>query len=299
MSTLASGLSYLDLHFYGVKGVIAAVILHGPGGAAIIDPGPSSTLPALRPGSRALVWRCPTSQHPADPYPPRSRGRHRQPGHENPRCVYVHEKGAPHDRSVKADGSATRLWGHEMDRLGDMRRVGEPHRFAGGERIAAGGANSTSHTPGHAPHHVSYFSRDTGLPLSEHRWRAAAGGRFIMPPTPPPDIDLGQARQLGAHSAGIRNALRHAFRPVRAGRGSSHRDGGSPRPDERPGEGLAGAAGHRRRSRGVVYGRDPAGTAPPHDRIRRAGVRGCRTVRSELARAGTVRAEDNEMIIWN
>ena len=50
MITLASGLSYLDLHFYGVKGVIASVILHGPGGAAIIDPGPSSTLPALRAG---------------------------------------------------------------------------------------------------------------------------------------------------------------------------------------------------------------------------------------------------------
>ena len=48
MITLASGLSYLDLNFYGVKGVIASVILHGPGGAAIIDPGPSSTLPVLR-----------------------------------------------------------------------------------------------------------------------------------------------------------------------------------------------------------------------------------------------------------
>ena len=50
MITLASGLSYLDLNFYGVKGVIASVILHGPGGVAIIDPGPSSTLPALRAG---------------------------------------------------------------------------------------------------------------------------------------------------------------------------------------------------------------------------------------------------------
>ena len=50
MITLASGLSYLDLHFYDVNGVIASVILHGPGGVAIIDPGPSSTLPALRAG---------------------------------------------------------------------------------------------------------------------------------------------------------------------------------------------------------------------------------------------------------
>ena len=55
MITLASGLSYLDLNFYGVKGVIASVILHGPGGAAIIDPGPSSTLPALRAGLDGVV----------------------------------------------------------------------------------------------------------------------------------------------------------------------------------------------------------------------------------------------------
>jgi len=44
MITLAAGLSYLDLNFSRVNGVIASVILHGPGGAAIIDPGPSSTL---------------------------------------------------------------------------------------------------------------------------------------------------------------------------------------------------------------------------------------------------------------
>ena len=50
MITLASGLSYLDLNFYNTSGVIASVILHGPGGVAILDPGPSSTLPALRAG---------------------------------------------------------------------------------------------------------------------------------------------------------------------------------------------------------------------------------------------------------
>ena len=47
MITLASGLSYLDLNFLGVPGVIATAVVHGPGGVALIDPGPSSTLPAL------------------------------------------------------------------------------------------------------------------------------------------------------------------------------------------------------------------------------------------------------------
>jgi len=39
---------YLDLDFLGVPRIIATVVLHGPGGAVLIDPGPSSTLPALR-----------------------------------------------------------------------------------------------------------------------------------------------------------------------------------------------------------------------------------------------------------
>jgi glyoxylase-like metal-dependent hydrolase (beta-lactamase superfamily II) len=48
MNTLASGLSYVDLNFLGVPRIIATVAVAGPGGVALIDPGPSSTLPALR-----------------------------------------------------------------------------------------------------------------------------------------------------------------------------------------------------------------------------------------------------------
>ena len=50
MITLASGVSYTDVQFIGLPGIIASVVLHGPGGAAIIDPGPTSTLPALGAG---------------------------------------------------------------------------------------------------------------------------------------------------------------------------------------------------------------------------------------------------------
>ena len=50
MEILSSGLGYFDLNFLGVSRIIATVVLHGPGGAALIDPGPSSTLPMLRAG---------------------------------------------------------------------------------------------------------------------------------------------------------------------------------------------------------------------------------------------------------
>ena len=48
MITLSSGLSYFDLNFMDLPRIIAAGVVHGAGGVALIDPGPSSTLPRLR-----------------------------------------------------------------------------------------------------------------------------------------------------------------------------------------------------------------------------------------------------------
>jgi glyoxylase-like metal-dependent hydrolase (beta-lactamase superfamily II) len=198
MITLATGLSYLDLNFCHVKGAIASVILHGPGGAAIIDPGPSSTLPALREGLagagialadvRAILLTHIHLDH---------AGATGTLAGENPALrVYVHEKGAAHmaDPS-KLIASATRLWGDEMDALwGEMRPVPESQLeiLRGGERITGGGRDlDVAYTPGHASHHVSYFSADTGIAfVGDTAGVRLQAGRFVMPPTPPPDIDL-------------------------------------------------------------------------------------------------------------
>ena len=198
MITLASGLSYLDLNFYGVNGVIASVILHGAGGAAIIDPGPSSTLPALRAGLeraglaladvRVILLTHIHLDH---------AGATGTLVRENPALsVHVHETGAPHMVDpAKLIASATRLWGDEMDRLwGEMRPVPADNLVVlrGGERLAAGGRDlDVAYTPGHASHHVSYYSADTGIAfVGDTAGVRLQAGRFIMPPTPPPDIDL-------------------------------------------------------------------------------------------------------------
>jgi glyoxylase-like metal-dependent hydrolase (beta-lactamase superfamily II) len=198
MITLAAGLSYLDLNFCDVEGVIASAILHGPGGAAIIDPGPSSTLPALRAGLdragitvadvRAILLTHIHLDH---------AGAAGTLVRENPAMrVYVHEKGAPHMVDpAKLIASATRLWGDEMDRLwGDMRPVPAEKlvTLRGGERLTAGGRDlDVAYTPGHASHHVSYFSADTGIAfVGDTAGVRLQAGRVILPPTPPPDIDL-------------------------------------------------------------------------------------------------------------
>ncbi|HMB80283.1 MAG TPA: MBL fold metallo-hydrolase [Vicinamibacterales bacterium] len=212
MITLASGLSYLDLNFYGVKGVIASVIVQGPGGVAIIDPGPSSTLPVLRAGlDRAGIALADVRVILLTHIHLDHAGATGTLVQENPALrVYVHEKGAPHmvDPS-KLMASATRLWGHEMDRLwGDMRPVpaGNLAILGGGERLAAGGREfDVTYTPGHASHHVSYFSADTGIAfVGDTAGVRLQSGRFIMPPTPPPDIDLDAWRESVARIGGWR-----------------------------------------------------------------------------------------------
>ncbi len=198
MDTLASGLSYLDLNFLGVPRVIATVVLHGPGGVALIDPGPSSTLPALRAGLeragmavadvRSILLTHIHLDH---------AGAVGTLVHENPGIrVYVHENGAPHMIDpAKLVASAARLWGDEMDRLwGAFRPVPADTLvvLTGGERIAAAGRDlEVAYTQGHASHLVSFFNADTGIAfVGDTAGIRLTPGAFIMPPAPPPDIDL-------------------------------------------------------------------------------------------------------------
>jgi glyoxylase-like metal-dependent hydrolase (beta-lactamase superfamily II) len=198
MISLASGVSYVDVHFLNRRGLIASVILHGPGGVAIIDPGPTSTLPTLRRALedaglsladvRSLLLTHIHLDH---------AGAVGTLVRERPDLrVYVHEKGVPHivDPSMLL-ASATRLFGEHMDRLwGEVRPVPESNIrvLRGGERITAGGRDfDVAYTPGHASHHVSYFSRDTGVAfVGDTAGVRLLPGGINVPPTPPPDIDL-------------------------------------------------------------------------------------------------------------
>jgi glyoxylase-like metal-dependent hydrolase (beta-lactamase superfamily II) len=110
--------------------------------------------------------------------------------------VIVHEKGAPHmAEPEKLIASATRLYGADMDRLwGEFLPVpcDSMTILRGGEQVSAGGrALKVIYTPGHASHHVSFLVEDTGVAMvgDTAGVRLRAGG-FVMPPTPPPDVDV-------------------------------------------------------------------------------------------------------------
>lgn len=198
MHRLATGISYFDLKFRQTPRIIATVVLQGPGGVALLDPGPTSTLPTLREElGRAGITIADLTVLVLTHIHLDHAGATGTLVKENPRLkVYVHERGAPHlINPEKLLASATRLYGDAMDRLwGEVCAVpGEVIvALLGGERIEVGGRElDVEYTPGHASHHVSFFNPETGIAFvgdTAGIKRTATG--YVLPPTPPPDVDL-------------------------------------------------------------------------------------------------------------
>lgn len=198
MTPLAPGLDFFDLNFIGQPGIIATGLLHGAGGVALVDPGPTTCLPTLRSALAArgfstadVRWILLTHIH-LDHAActgvllaecPKAR-------------VLVHERGVPHmvDPS-KLLASATRLYGADMERLwGEIRPVPAANIDAIGDRAhatIAGHDIDIAWTPGHAWHHVSYFATAAKIAfVGDTAGICRPSGRVVLPPTPPPDIDL-------------------------------------------------------------------------------------------------------------
>ena len=199
MPTLAlgTGLDYFDLYFLGEPGIIAAGLVSGPDGVAVIDPGPSTCLATLKKQLEArgapladvraillthihldhagatgsLLRDCPNA------------------------TVFVHEKGARHlvDPSKLID-SAARLYAPDMERLwGEILPVpAERLQIIGDEHLRVAGHDiDVARTPGHASHHLSFFFPDSGVAfVGDTAGICRQSGRVVLPPTPPPDIDL-------------------------------------------------------------------------------------------------------------
>ncbi|HET7053237.1 MAG TPA: MBL fold metallo-hydrolase [Solirubrobacterales bacterium] len=158
-------------------------------GDVLVDPGPESSLPTLldalgdeRP--RALLLTHIHLDHAA------ATGAlvRRWPELE----VYVHERGAPHlIDPTKLLASAERLYGDQMQRLwGEIVPVPEANvkPLAGGERVLG---MRVAYTPGHASHHVSYLHEESGTAfVGDVAAVKIPGVDLVVPPTPPPDIDV-------------------------------------------------------------------------------------------------------------
>jgi glyoxylase-like metal-dependent hydrolase (beta-lactamase superfamily II) len=173
----------IDVHHLGNPLVICCYELDG----VLVDPGPESAhrtlLEALdQPPERILLTHIHFDHAGATGALVR-----RWPDVE----VWVHERGAPHliDPS-RLVASATRIYGDDMQRLwGEVVPIPERNVrvLSGGETI---GPWRVEYTPGHASHHVSYLHEPSGTAFVGDVGGVRVEGGPIIPPTPPPDIDL-------------------------------------------------------------------------------------------------------------
>lgn len=184
-------LTPIDLLHRGERRNVGCYLVDTDDGVALFDCGPASCLPALKAGlgerglelqdvghlllshihfdhagaAGALVREHPTLQ------------------------VHVSAVGAPHlvDPS-RLEMSARRLYGDEFGELwGELVPVPERNiRIVGDDVLGL----ACFPTTGHASHHVSILDDDGTLYAGDAVGVRIAPAHFVLPPTPPPDIDL-------------------------------------------------------------------------------------------------------------
>jgi glyoxylase-like metal-dependent hydrolase (beta-lactamase superfamily II) len=186
VTTLAAGMDYVDLLFLGRPQIIATGVLQSTSGVALVDPGPSTTLDRLLSVLEEKGIRVDDVTHVLLTHIHLDHAGATGTLLDRNGCieVFVHEAGVQHmvDPS-RLLASAGRLYGADMQRV----RV-----LQGGESIVVAGRTlEVAYTPGHASHHVSYFDQASGVAfVGDTAGIRRGAGTFVMPPTPPPDIDL-------------------------------------------------------------------------------------------------------------
>ncbi|MEN8172642.1 MAG: MBL fold metallo-hydrolase [Chloroflexota bacterium] len=189
----------LDLLFQGLPGVIAAYLIPHAHGAVLIESGPGSTIPALE---QSLAQYGFTPENITDVLLTHIHLDHagaagwlaQQGAH-----IHVHQVGAPHlidPRKLLV--SAKRIYLENMDRLwGEFLPVPEDklHILQANDIIEIEGlVFKALDTPGHAYHHMAYLFEGTCFSGDVGGIRLA-GPRFLLLPTPPPELDFGKWRQ--------------------------------------------------------------------------------------------------------
>jgi glyoxylase-like metal-dependent hydrolase (beta-lactamase superfamily II) len=106
-------------------------------------------------------------------------------------AVHVHPRGAPHlaDPS-RLVASTRRIFGERLEELlGEVLPVPQAnlHTIEDGQQI---GALRCAWTPGHASHHIAFLEPDSGVAFCGDLAGVRLAGDVVVPPTPPPEVDL-------------------------------------------------------------------------------------------------------------
>jgi glyoxylase-like metal-dependent hydrolase (beta-lactamase superfamily II) len=181
----------LDVLHLGHERVIGSYLLETEDGLALFDCGPTSCLATLRErlgdegveirDLRHLLLSHIHLDH---------AGAAGALAREHPELqVHVSPLGAPHLRDpAKLEASARRLYGDAFDALwGELVPVPEENLHVTDDDVVG---LACFPTPGHARHHVSYLDEEGTLYSGDAAGVRLAPARFVLPPLPPPDVDL-------------------------------------------------------------------------------------------------------------
>lgn len=188
---MTGGIAPIDLHHGGSDRVVGVYLLDTDDGLALFDSGPASAVPSLKTGLAARGVALTDLRH--------LLLSHIHLDHagatgvlvrEHPALqVHVSEVGAPHlaDPS-RLEASARRLYGDAFDGLwGELAPVPPENIHVAGEVVVG---LECFPSPGHARHHVSLLHPDGTLYAGDSVGVRIAPSRFVLAPTPPPEIDL-------------------------------------------------------------------------------------------------------------
>jgi glyoxylase-like metal-dependent hydrolase (beta-lactamase superfamily II) len=181
----------IDLRFGGRERVIGVYLVETEDGPALFDCGPSTCVGRLKDGLRERGLALTDLRH--------LLLSHIHLDHagaagvlvrEHPGLrVHASEVGAPHLLDPeRLERSARRLYGADFDTLwGELAPVPERNVEVVGRDVLG---LECFPSPGHARHHVCYVDRAGTLYAGDAAGVRIQPARYVMPPTPPPEVDL-------------------------------------------------------------------------------------------------------------
>ena len=181
----------LDLRHLGRERVIGCYLLETDDGLALQDCGPSTCIPELKARLTAHGLELTDLRHlllshiHLDHAGATGTLVREHPGLQ----VHVSAIGAPHlvDPS-RLEASARRLYGETFDTLwGELAPVPQENVHEVGPEVLG---LECFPTPGHASHHVCYLDGEGMLYAGDAAGVRIVPSRFVLPPTPPPEVDL-------------------------------------------------------------------------------------------------------------
>ncbi|HEX9011504.1 MAG TPA: MBL fold metallo-hydrolase [Holophagaceae bacterium] len=184
--------SLLDLHFQA-EGTVGAFLVRTSEGPVLVETGPESLVGHLEAAVQAQGFDLADIRHVFVTHVHLDHAGAAWRLARSGARIYVHPKGAPHLVDPgKLLGSAQRIYGEAMERLwGRLEPIpaGQITALEDGAIVRIGDTGLQAiHTPGHAVHHITY-RLDDGL-FTGDVGGIRIGDGPVIPPFPPPDIDL-------------------------------------------------------------------------------------------------------------